>query len=227
MRAGAARALPRPRRLVRRARIVLCPSRALADDARKLGAREVLRRAERRRDPGLGRRARATAARPLRRPALAREGRRGAARGHRGMPRVIVGDGPLRDSVPGAVGFVAPCRARPGTTSARRSSCARRVARATGWSRARRWRMAGRWSQRRSAGSSMPWRTVSPARSSRHETRRRCDMRSRRCSGTRSSGGATGLAARDKARRELSWAAATHATIAAYRDALGGSGPES
>ena len=39
-----------------------------------------------------------------------------------GLPRVIVGDGPLRDRVPEAVGFVPPSRARRRTTSARRSS---------------------------------------------------------------------------------------------------------
>src|SRR6187551_544901 len=84
------------RRLVRRARLVLCPSQALVEDARALGAREVRvvpsgveipdvvgRLSE---EKGVDELIEATT----------------------GLPRVVVGDGPLRARVPDAVGFVAP-----------------------------------------------------------------------------------------------------------------------
>jgi glycosyltransferase involved in cell wall biosynthesis len=69
--------------LLRRAQLVVCPSRALADEALALGAREV---------------------RVI--PAGVRLP--GAISEPDGMRRVIVGDGPLRDRVPDAVGFVSP-----------------------------------------------------------------------------------------------------------------------
>ena len=69
------------RLLVRRARLVLCPSRALVDDATSARRTRRARHRERRRDPGRGRSAGRAAARALRREALRGEGRRGAARG--------------------------------------------------------------------------------------------------------------------------------------------------
>ena len=72
------------RPLLTRARLVLCPSAALAASARGLGAREVRDRAERRRDPRARGRAGEPSARPLRGPALRGEGRARAARSDRG-----------------------------------------------------------------------------------------------------------------------------------------------
>ena len=69
-----------------------------------------------------------------------------------GLPRVIVGDGPLRDRVPGGGRLRPAGRARRRTTSAPRSCASRRGARATAWSRARRWPTAGPSSRRGSAG---------------------------------------------------------------------------
>ena len=69
-----------------------------------------------------------------------------------GLPRVIVGDGPLRDARAGGgrLRRRRPSSAR--TTSARRSSACRRGARATASRRARRWRTAGRSSRSRVGG---------------------------------------------------------------------------
>ena len=44
---------------------------------------------------------------------LGREGRAGAVEACRDLPLVVVGDGPLRDRVPGALGFVAPAGLGP------------------------------------------------------------------------------------------------------------------
>ncbi len=97
-------ALFRP--VVRRARVVVAASSALAKDARALGAREVhvipggVEIPEHVREP----------AEP---PHVLYAGRLSPEKGilefveaTRGLPRVIVGDGPLRDRVPEALGFV-------------------------------------------------------------------------------------------------------------------------
>jgi len=96
------------RRLLRRARVVIAPSAALAAEARRLGAREVrvvpsgvelpdaVRASE---EP----------------PHVLYVGRLSEEKGiheliaaTEGLPRVVVGDGPLRPFVPDAVGFVSP-----------------------------------------------------------------------------------------------------------------------
>ena len=88
---------------------MVCASEALAAAARELGAREVRVVPSGVAVPETVVGARGAAARPLRRPALRGEGRRGAARGDRRPCRAsIVGDGPLRARVPDAVGFVPP-----------------------------------------------------------------------------------------------------------------------
>ncbi|MCS7008006.1 MAG: glycosyltransferase family 4 protein, partial [Thermoleophilia bacterium] len=94
--------------LLRRARLVLCPSRALAEEARALGARGVRVVA-----PGVALPARV--GEPEEPPHVLYVGRLSEEKGIRelaaateGMRRVIVGDGPLRDRVPDAVGFVPP-----------------------------------------------------------------------------------------------------------------------
>ena len=96
------------RPLVRRARIVLCPSGALAEAARGLGAREV------RVVPG-GVAIPATVGQPDEPPHVLFVGRLSEEKGilefleaTEGIARVVVGDGPLRDRVANAVGFVPP-----------------------------------------------------------------------------------------------------------------------
>lgn len=104
----AARARPLARHLVRRARIVLCPSEALAASARELGAREV-------RVIPSGVAIPAEVGTPGEPPHVLFVGRLSEEKGiadfvaaTEGIPRVIVGDGPLRGSVPDAIGFVPP-----------------------------------------------------------------------------------------------------------------------
>ena len=96
------------RRLVRRARLVLCPSQALAEDAQALGAREV-------RVVPSGVHLPPSVGEPAEPPHVLYVGRLSEEKGvtelleaTRNIPRVIVGDGPLRDRVPDAVGFVPP-----------------------------------------------------------------------------------------------------------------------
>jgi glycosyltransferase involved in cell wall biosynthesis len=96
------------RRLVRRARIVVCPSRALAADARELGARDV-------RIIPSGVAIPDEVGEPDDPPHVLFVGRLSEEKGildflaaTDGIPRVIVGDGPLRDRVADAVGFVPP-----------------------------------------------------------------------------------------------------------------------
>ena len=96
------------RRLVKRARLVLCPSQALVEDARALGARDVRVVPSGVEIPE----AVGASAEP---PHVLFVGRLSEEKGvdelleaTRDLPRVIVGDGPLRDRVPEAVGFVPP-----------------------------------------------------------------------------------------------------------------------
>jgi glycosyltransferase involved in cell wall biosynthesis len=104
----ARRVRPAARPLLRRARLVLCPSHALAEAARELGAREV-------RVVPSGVALPETVGEPDEPPHVLFVGRLSAEKGvpellaaTEGLPRVIVGDGPLRDRVPDAVGFVPP-----------------------------------------------------------------------------------------------------------------------
>jgi glycosyltransferase involved in cell wall biosynthesis len=99
--------------LLRRARLVLVPSEALAGDARRLGAREVA-------VVPSGVRLPETVATPEDPPHLLYVGRLSEEKGIRelvaatdGMPRVVVGDGPLRSLVPDALGFVGPSMLSP------------------------------------------------------------------------------------------------------------------
>ena len=96
------------RRLLRRARVVLCPSEALATAARELGARDV-----RVVSPGVD--VPDDVADSDEPPQVLYVGRLSEEKGilelveaTEGLPRVIVGDGPLRHRVPDSVGFVAP-----------------------------------------------------------------------------------------------------------------------
>jgi type III pantothenate kinase len=96
------------RRLVRRASIVLCPSEELAAAAHELGAAEV-------RIVSSGVAIPDEVGQPDDPPHVLFAGRLSEEKGildfvaaTEGMPRVIVGDGPLRDRVPEARGFVPP-----------------------------------------------------------------------------------------------------------------------
>jgi colanic acid/amylovoran biosynthesis glycosyltransferase len=99
---------PLARRLLRGVRLVVCASRALAEEARALGASDVrvvpsaVELPER-------------VAEPKRPPHVLYAGRLSEEKGvlelldaADGLPLVVVGDGPLRAKVPGARGFVPP-----------------------------------------------------------------------------------------------------------------------
>jgi glycosyltransferase involved in cell wall biosynthesis len=99
-------ALVRP--LVRRARLVIAASTFLADEARSLGARDV-------RVVPAGVAIPDNVGEPAEPPHVLFAGRLSEEKGileflaaTEGLPRVIVGDGPLRAAVPEAVGFVPP-----------------------------------------------------------------------------------------------------------------------
>ena len=99
-------ALFRP--VVRAARVVVCVSESLAGTARRLGARDV-------RVIPVGVNVPGATVEPEDPPHLLFVGRLSEEKGvqelveaARGLPLVVVGDGPLRDRVPDAVGFVAP-----------------------------------------------------------------------------------------------------------------------
>jgi glycosyltransferase involved in cell wall biosynthesis len=99
-------ALVRP--IVRAARMVLCVSEALTGTARRLGARDV-------RVVPVGVSVPDVTVEPDEPPHLLFVGRLSEEKGvlelleaARGLPLVVVGDGPLRDRVPGACGFVPP-----------------------------------------------------------------------------------------------------------------------
>ena len=92
--------------IVRRARIVVCASNALADDARALGARDV-------RVIPSGVEIPSEVGPEADPPEVLFAGRLSPEKGildlveaARGMKLVVAGDGPLRDRVPGALGFV-------------------------------------------------------------------------------------------------------------------------
>jgi len=96
------------RLLLRRARVVVCASSALASDARALGGRDVRVVPASVPVPG-------SVGPPDDPPHVLYVGRlaeekgvRVLAEAARGLPLVVVGDGPLRSLTPGALGFVAP-----------------------------------------------------------------------------------------------------------------------
>jgi len=102
----ARRATSLARRVLRRARLVICASNALADSARELGAREV-------RVIPSGVDVPEEVADEAEPPEVLFAGRLSPEKGilelveaANGMTLVVAGDGPLRDRVPGALGFV-------------------------------------------------------------------------------------------------------------------------
>jgi glycosyltransferase involved in cell wall biosynthesis len=101
------------RPVLRRARIVVAASEALAQAARELGARAV-------RVVPSGIEIPAEVGTPEEPPHILYVGRLSEEKGvldlveaARGLPLVVVGDGPLRDRVPGALGFVPPHEVGP------------------------------------------------------------------------------------------------------------------
>jgi glycosyltransferase involved in cell wall biosynthesis len=102
----ARRAKPLARQVLRRARLVICASNALADSARELGAREV-------RVIPSGVEVPEVVADEAEPPEVLFAGRLSPEKGilelveaANGMTLVVAGDGPLRDRVPNALGFV-------------------------------------------------------------------------------------------------------------------------
>ena len=94
------------RRVLRRARLVIAPSSALADEAERLGAQEV-------RTIPNGIDLPEVVGEEADPPEVLYAGRLSPEKGVRelvaaaaGLPLVVAGDGPLRDEVPGALGFV-------------------------------------------------------------------------------------------------------------------------
>ena len=204
--------------LVRRARLVLCPSTALAEAAGRLGARAM-------RVVPSGVQLPEEVADPDEPPHVLFVGRLSEEKGildlveaTEGLPRVIVGDGPLRARVPGAVGFVPPSLLGGCYERAAVVAC---PSHREGYGVAAREAMAyGRPVVAAVVGGlvdavedGVTGLLVSPhdpaaLRAALERLLADAELRRR-----------LGEAAREKARAEFSWDAATKATIAAYRDA--------
>jgi glycosyltransferase involved in cell wall biosynthesis len=207
------------RPVVRGARIVVCPSTALAEEARRLGARDV-----RVIPSGVG--IPDSVPEPEEPPHVLFVGRLAAEKGVEelaaaceGLPLVVVGDGPLRDLVRGAVGFVPP---RALGSYYARAAVVVCPSRREGYGVVAREAMAhGRPVVASSVGGLrdavedgvtgllVPPRDPAALRGALVRLLEDAELRER-----------LGAAARDRARRLFSWRAATAATIAAYEDAL-------
>jgi glycosyltransferase involved in cell wall biosynthesis len=208
------------RRLLPRAALVLCPSRELAQEACELGGREVLLV-----PPGVAVPDRV--GEPQEPPHVLYVGRLADEKGveelleaTQGMPRVIVGDGPLRQKIADAVGFVPPDELGRYYERAAVVVC---PSRREGYGVAAREAMAHGRPVVASAvgglvdavedgvtGLLVPPRDPAALRSALERLLGDAELRRR-----------YGEAARDRAREAFSWEAATSATIAAYRRVLG------
>jgi glycosyltransferase involved in cell wall biosynthesis len=207
------------RRLVRAARVVLCPSEELAAFARELGARDV-------RVVPSGVSIPERVGEPEEPPHVLFVGRLSEEKGVLelveatvGLPRVVVGDGPLRERVPDAVGFVPPAKLGPYYERAAVVAC---PSRREGYGVAAREAMAyGRPVVASSVGGLLdaiedgvtgvrvPPRDPAALRAALESLL--ADPERRR---------SLGAAAREAARARFSWEAATRATIEAYRHAV-------
>ena len=207
--------------LLRRARLVLCPSQALAEAARELGARDV-------RVVPSGVTVPAEVVEPEEPPHVLFVGRLSEEKGlpellvaTEGVARVIVGDGPLRDGIPEAAGFVGPSMLGPYYERAAVVVC---PSRREGYGVVAREAMAfGRPVVASAVGGLVdavedgvtgllvPPRDPAALRSAIERLLGDAELR-RRLGGT----------ARLRAVERFSWAAATSAAIAAYREALRG-----
>jgi glycosyltransferase involved in cell wall biosynthesis len=207
------------RRFVRRARIVICPSEALVARARELGAREV-------RIIPSGVAIPDEVGEPDGPPHVLFVGRLSEEKGileflaaTEGIARVIVGDGPLRDRVPDAVGFVPP---RELGAYYERAAVVVCPSRREGYGVVAREAMAhGRPVVATAVGGLLDavedgvTGVLVPPRDS-------VALRSaiKRLLGDDNLGRRLGSCAREAARRRFSWEAATEATIQVYRDSL-------
>ena len=207
--------------LLRRARLVLCPSNALAESAGELGARDI-------RVVPSGVHVPETVAAPEEPPHVLYVGRLAKEKGITdlleatdGLPRVIVGDGPLRGLVPDRVGFVASSMLGPYYEGAAVVAC---PSHREGYGVVARDAMAyGRPVVASAVGGLVdavedgvtgllvPARNPAALRAALEHLLADPELRGR-----------LGRAGREKARRELSWKVCTEATIAAYRDAVAG-----
>ena len=207
------------RTLVRRARVVLCPSEALAQAARELGAGDV-------RVVPSGVTIPVATKEPEEPPHALFIGRLSEEKGildfveaTDGMPRVVVGDGPLRARVPGAVGFVSPAQVGAYYERAAVVVC---PSHREGYGVAAREAMAhGRPVVASAVGGLLdavedgitgllvPPRDPSALRAAITTLLADGDLRCR-----------LGAAAREVARERLAWSTATEETIRAYRGAL-------
>ena len=205
--------------LVRRACLVLCPSTALAEAARELGARDV-RLVPSGVDVPTDVRA------PEEPPHVLYVGRLSEEKGvadlleaTERLPRVLVGDGALRDGVPEAVGFVEPRHLGAYYERAAVVAC---PSHREGYGVVAREAMAyGRPVVASAVGGLVdavedgvtgllvPPRDPAALRAALERLLGDSELRDR-----------LGRAGREKARRELSWKASTESTIAAYEDAL-------
>jgi glycosyltransferase involved in cell wall biosynthesis len=214
-----ARRAPRVARLLlRRARLVLCPSEALASAALGLGAREV-------RVVPSGISVPDEVGDPVDPPHVLFVGRLSKEKGilelleaTEGIPRVIVGDGPLRDRVPDSVGFVGPSMLGPYYERASVVAC---PSQREGYGVVAREAMAyGRPVVASAVGGLtdavedgvtgllVPPRDVPALRARIERLLGDAELRRR-----------LGGAARATARERFSWAVATEVTLQAYRDA--------
>jgi glycosyltransferase involved in cell wall biosynthesis len=204
--------------LVRQARLVLAPSRTLAAAAGELGARTC-----RIVTPGVS--VPSEVAEPEDPPHVLFVGRLSEEKGvrelieaTRGLPHVIIGDGPLRDEVPDAIGFVPPAELGPYYERAAIVVC---PSRREGYGMVAREAMAhGRPVVATRVGGladavedGVTGLLVAPRdsgalRAALERLLGDPDLRRR-----------LGGAARERARERFSWEASTQATIAAYRTA--------
>ena len=209
------------RPLLRRARVVVCASSSLAADVRELGARDV-------RVIPSGIDIPARVGPPDEPPHVLYVGRLSEEKGIRelveaaaGLPLVVVGDGPLRDLVPSTVGFVphdelgpyyeraavvcVPSRREGYGVTAREAMAYGRAVVTTG---------VGGLADAIDDGVTglvVPPGDVPALRTALERLLADSSLRER-----------LGAAAREKATASFGWPAATEATVAAYRQALGG-----
>jgi glycosyltransferase involved in cell wall biosynthesis len=213
------------RRLVRRARVVVCPSEELAAAARDLGARDV-------RVIPSGVAIPDEVGAPDEPPHVLFVGRLSEEKGildflaaTEGMPRVVVGDGPLRQRVPDTRGFVPPSELG---TYYERAGVVACPSHREGYGIAAREAMAHGRAVVASAvgglrdavedgvtGLLVPARHPDALRRALETLLADSELRSR-----------LGSAAREAVRARFSWARATEETLAAYRAATGGTSAE-